>query len=255
MRFATGLFALLVSANLVLSYAAGRVTPEDVEIRTRDRQTIHGAFYAPKSSRSLAPAALLVHSAGGSASELDPIAQRLHKQGFAVLALDLRGHGDSTTDDYDWSSADERARETLWAFALKDLEAGAEYLASDGRVHSTNLSVVGYGAGCALATRYALRDENVRALTLLDPGDEEYGFDLAQDLADLGGLPTQLAVNASAKDRGAQLRESAVQQNGGLDYIDLVVMRRSAATVLDDTRLPTKVAKWLSDIAEPKRGR
>ena len=255
MRFAPCIIAFLVAASFAPLAAAGAVTPENVDIKTRDRQTIHGAFYAPKSSKSLAPAALLVHGAGGSSSELDVVAQRLHKQGFAVLSLDLRGHGDSANADYDWSTCDKQSRETLWAFALKDLEAGADFLASDRRVHSSNLSLVGYEAGCTLATRYALRDENVRALALLDPSVQALGFDLQQDLADLGGLPTQIAVNASSKDEGTKLRASGIEANGGLQYIVLTVTRRSATTVLEDARLPTKIAKWLSDTAEPKRGR
>ena len=67
--------------------------------------------------RSLDLMALLVHDAGASRTQLEPVADRLSKQGFGVLTLDLRGHGGSKTAKLDWEKLSEADKKSAWAFA------------------------------------------------------------------------------------------------------------------------------------------
>jgi len=226
-----------------------------VEIETRDRVELAARFLPPPSGRQKAPGALLVHDAGGQRDELDAIAERLNKQGFGVLVLDLRGHGGSANRKWDWSTRDDGEREALWAFALRDLEAGAEFLADDSGILSTSLVVVGHGAGSALAARHAARDQNVRALALLDPPTAALGFDLRTDIADLAGLPCMVAATAGRQTAAQDLGRAGKESNGGRSFVELSILRKAEASVLEDSRLPTQLAKWLSDQAQPKRGR
>jgi len=226
-----------------------------VKIETRDGVEIRGTFRAPRTTRRKAPGALLVHGAGRDRSDLDALAERLHKQGFGVLSIDLRGHGRSTGDEWDWEAADDAERQRLWAFALRDLEAGALYLESDRRILSTSYVVVGHGAGCALAARHAARDENVRALALLDPPTAALGFDLKADVADLAGLPTMVAVTAPELSTGRELASAGRNANDGQPFIEIAVLRRAKDSVLQDPRLVPGMTKWLEEQTQPKRGR
>ncbi len=232
----------------------GKKTVETVEIPTRDKQTIHGTLTVPE-SRSKVPAALLIHGPGGDRASLDRIGERLVRQGFAVLALDLRGHGESRSDGFDWSSAEEEAaRTSLWTLALKDVEAAADFVSADRRVHSTSLAVVGHEAGCALAARHAVRNENVRAIALIEPAQQTYGFDTGKDLEDLRGLPTMIVVGPEEREAGMSLarRTSNTAGDAG-EFVELQVLRKPS--VLEDKNVPSQVAKFLDDHAAPRRGR
>lgn len=222
--------------------------PENVEITTSDHLTLAGSFYA---SRKRAPAVVLVHDAGADRAQLDGIAQRLNKQGLSVLTLDLRGHGGSKTAKLDWDKLDEEARASLWQLAPRDLEAAAEWVLKQPGVHSTNLSLVGYRAGCALVARHAEGDENVICMALLSPKAKDFGFDVEGAIHKLNGLPTYVV------DRRNDETERLVTEANSLSvpYIELWTISSKTPTVLEDRKTPSMVAKWVEETAKPKKGR
>jgi dienelactone hydrolase len=73
---------------------------EKVRFDTYDRVTIRGTFYA-SSKGSKAPCVILLHPIGGSSAQegWEGLAKKLQEKGFAVLAFDFRGHGDSKEVD------------------------------------------------------------------------------------------------------------------------------------------------------------
>ena len=225
-----------------------------VNVTTEDKQVLIADFYLPKASKEAAPGVLLIHDAGGNRADLQPFAERLQKTGFAVLALDLRGHGESRGDAKPWAELDEAERNRLWAFALRDLKAGADFLREEDAVHSSNLSLLGDRAGCTLVARHAVRDENVRGIVLLEPKSKELGFDLQQDLEDLGGLPTFIATSKGAKEGADRLAASAREANGGLDFVSVSAFKGELIPPISDKRLPATVAKWMKDQAVPRKG-
>ncbi len=226
-----------------------------VQFSASDDVVLKADFYVPRSKKSLAPGVVVVHRAGGNRAELESIATRLQKQGFGVLAVDLRGHGDSATKDFDWQNGDEQARMKLWSFSMRDLDAAANFLTQQEGMHGTNLSLVAYGNGGTLAARHAVRDENVRALAMVEPGQPYHGFNFTKDLADLGGLPTLMAVSKSGRSEVARLAEQVEQEDGGKGWIDIVVSKSESEQILGDKRLPAEIAKWLEDKASPSKGK
>lgn len=229
--------------------------PSKVSVTTEDKLVLSADFYLPRSSKEAAPGVLLVHDAGGSRADLSAFAERLQKTGFAVLALDLRGHGDSRGESKPWSELPETERKRLWAFTLRDLRAGADFLREEKAVHSSNLSLLGDRAGCTLVARHAVRDENVRGIVLLAPESEQLGFDLQRDLEDLGGLPTFIATAKGAKEGADRLAASAREANGGLDFVSVSAFKGDLLMPFSDKRLPAHVAKWMKEQAVPKKGR
>lgn len=227
---------------------------ETVSIGTRDELELSASYFAPRNKKQLAPAALLVHDAGRSRAQLMTIAQRLWKSNFAVLVIDVRGHGGSRTESTDWTQLDEEGQAKLWAIATRDLEAAASWLRKRKEVHSTNLNLVGAGAGCALAVRHAARDENVRAIALLAPAPEQFGFDVAGEIQDLGGLPTWIVSRKAERTATEAMVQEAHQASGGHPYIDLMFCSaKPEQEVVADKRATSQLVKWLKEKAFPRR--
>jgi len=247
-----GAFTLALLGGAAPLHAAGNArAPEIVEIKTSDNLTLSGAYYKPTADQ--APGALLIHDAGASRAQLEAVAERLVKVGFGVLALDLRGHGASKTAKLDWDKLSESERKSVWSFAPRDLDAGASWLLSQPSIHSTRLSLVAYGAGCALAVRHAKSDMNVVCMTLLSPNPEDYGFDVRADIQMLEGLPTYVVTSKDAE--GARMAQEANASAGGTPYVDVLISPPKLSTPLEDKAMPSRVAKWLSDKTLPKKGK
>ena len=225
---------------------------EEVSILTHDKVKLAGDFYPPRSKNSRAPAALLIHDAGADRRQCAKIAERLRMQGFGVLALDLRGHGGSPLGKTPWKELDEEQQGKIWSFAKRDLEAGANWLRERKDLHSTNLSLVGVGAGAALVAKHARGNGNVRAVVLVAPSSKAFGFDLEGDLAKLEGLPTYIVAAKKDRDQAEGIMTRA-QNGSGMAWIELEVMSRGNSA-LDDKGLPKDIAKWVGHQAHPKRG-
>jgi hypothetical protein len=117
---------------------------------------------------------LLLHGPGPGhdARIWRPLAKRLHKEGYAVLSFDFRGHGDSTTVDADvfWSQAANRAgvrgsgsdeikvddfSDRYWPVLINDIAAAKALLDRKndlGECNSSNLIVIGANAAATLGT-------------------------------------------------------------------------------------------------------
>ena len=236
---------------------AGAKEPERVKLTTPDKLVLVADLYMPRRRKgAIAPAALLLHDSKGRRSDLTELAGRLQKQGFAVLVPDLRGHGDSIQrDGTPFAKLGEPAQKRAWAFAMRDVRAGADFLRKQEGVHSSNLSLLGYQAGATLAARHAVRDENVRCVVLLGPKCEQLGFDLQQDVEDLGGLPTYIGVGQDGTSDARLLAASAQDANGGLDFVEIAIFKTVVPKPIEDKRMPADIARWMMDQAVPKKGR
>lgn len=224
-----------------------------VSIQTKDEIFLKGSFFAPKAKKKKNPAALLLHDEGHSREELATFAAYLQKRGFAVMTVDLRGHGDSATEETDYESADDKARENLWNLAGRDVEAAAEYLGEQEGVHPTNLSIIGFGSAASLAVRRATTDENVRAVVLVDPETETYDYDVTEGVADLGGLPTMVVTTKAGRKVADSIRDGAHEANGGLEYVDVTVLKCEPEEIPGFKKMFGRASGWMRDQALPKK--
>jgi pimeloyl-ACP methyl ester carboxylesterase len=226
---------------------------ERVEIATEDKKVLVGTYWAPKDQKGAAPAAVLVHDAGGRREDLVEVAERLHKQGFGVLAIDLRHHGESAGKDKPWAELGEDERAKAWTFALRDVKACASWIGRQAAVHSSNVSLLGDRAGCTLVTRHAARDENVRSLTLLDPPAQQFGFDLERDIGTLAGLPTYIAVTKESQPKAESIAHSGERANEGAKFIEIAVFKGVSIAPVIDKSMVAGIAKFMASKAAPKK--
>lgn len=106
-----------------------------IELRSESGSTIRG-WLAP--GRPGAGAVLLLHGIGGKASDMLGRARFLARAGFSVLAIDFRGHGDSTP-----------ARTTYGALESADARAAVEFLRAT--LPGERIGVIGVSMGGAAA--------------------------------------------------------------------------------------------------------
>lgn len=228
---------------------------ERVEVVAADKMELQGTFYVPRDSDSKAPAALLLHDAGQTGEQLIPIAKYLNKRGFGVLILDIRGHGKSVAEGVNWAKMDEKEQERVWAAALDDVQAGAEWLRKRRGIHASNLTVLGVGASCALAARHAVNDENARAAVLIGPPSHALGFDILRDLKSLCGLPTLILCEKTGRKVASRMVEASHSANGGQEYIKIQNMKCKADKLCTDSKVKSNVGSWLREQVMPRRGR
>jgi len=121
---------------------------EKITLQTSDNVTIVGDYYVPtvESPRGV----LLVHMMPSTKESWKLLAKRLQASGYHVLAIDLRGHGESTggPEGYKVFKDEEHQKSTY------DVEAGVEFLKTKG-VGEDHLSVIGASIGANLVLRYA----------------------------------------------------------------------------------------------------
>jgi len=74
----------------------GATVPAGIEVRVErpDGASLKGTWTLAGNGKQ--PAVLLLHQAGSSRSEFDFLLPDLHARGWHTLAIDLRGHGEST---------------------------------------------------------------------------------------------------------------------------------------------------------------
>jgi dienelactone hydrolase len=175
------LFAVAVVALASLTGSA--LAAETVSLRAADGTVLAAVWHQPSQP---APAVLLVHMLSRSHHEWDSTAQALSAAGFAVLALDLRGHGGSSG-----SFADGLAS------MQQDVQAALDWLKARPDVLSGKIGIAGASLGASLAVIAAASDGAVRSVALLSPGGEYRGVRCEASMrrfADRGGAAMLVAA-------------------------------------------------------------
>jgi pimeloyl-ACP methyl ester carboxylesterase len=169
--------ALLLTALLALGPWSALAGP--VSLTTEDGTAIH-AVESGSGSRGV----LLLHDKDRTSADWRLFAEKLADKGFRVLALDLRGHGESasiTQADPDWEAMPH------------DVRAGIAHLRARG---AREIAIVGAGLGANLAVQVASQDAQVASLVLLSPGLNIKGFKPSKAVVAYGERPLLLVAGA-----------------------------------------------------------
>ncbi|MDP3541993.1 MAG: alpha/beta fold hydrolase [Elusimicrobiota bacterium] len=164
--------ALAVGAGAApASKPAGPSLPgEAVELKTVDGWTLK-AMFAPSVPGKLT--LLLLHGTGQRKEDWKRLAFPLTRAGYGVMAVDLRGHGESRVspsgETLTWKKL--RATRTANDFAemSRDAEAAVGWLAGQG-VPEDSIGLIGSEVGGSIAIRYAATHQKVPLVVMLSPG-------------------------------------------------------------------------------------
>jgi pimeloyl-ACP methyl ester carboxylesterase len=244
-----GLQPLPLTCVLGLSCAiAHALEPVPVSFRAPDGLRIAADYYPPPTAnRDPAPMVILLHQLDGDSADWEPLLLPLHEAGFAVLAPDLRGHGDSATTD---TSADLKRRSTqLFRDMQADLRGAYDWLAEQSRVDRSRFAIVGAGLGASLALEYAAKDRSIDALICISPGRDDVGLDDGGAMHQITGRDVLLVVVPADRDAAYSL-----QKRGERVDVELIADcdERGTDLLTAAPKLPAQLAQRLDRaVGEP----
>jgi len=165
---------------------AAEPAQEDVTIKGSGNLIQHATYYTPGGSEPL-PGAILLHMLGSDRQvwQDNGFAEHLAENGYAVLTVDMRGHG-ATGGSNDWQLAPE------------DLSRVWDYFTSFESVDSQRTAVIGASIGANLALVTGANVPAIKTVVLLSPGLDYRGVTTKNPIAAYGERP--LLIVASEED-------------------------------------------------------
>jgi dienelactone hydrolase len=204
-------------------------------------------FYTqfPKPVTERPPAVVLVHGFSGDRVLMSGLARRLADNGYAVLAIDVNGHGENRNP----FSGGEAESDSLRA----NVKEAVDYLRASNLVDGSRIVVMGHSMGAGAALDYATNDPSIRGAVMISggwtlgpnrPKDALFIFaqrDPAEGIQDTSvALATKLADVAQielGKTYGDFAQGNAVEavRVPGVDHV----------TIVNSPEAATTIVKWL----------
>lgn len=191
-RFIAG--ALILVGVLSSAFWGEGWAAERIEAETPDGITLVGELYLPRGGEK-PPLLVLLHMLSRQRGDWRGLIPKLLGRGYAVLAMDLRGHGESTQKDGQRVRWREFSRKEYAKmpddFGLM-LEALAPY---KGRVNVKQVGVIGASIGGNIALVAAVEHPEIKALILLSPGLDYRGIKTEGAIRRYGNRPICILVS------------------------------------------------------------
>lgn len=216
-KFLLILMAFFITLTLISPiYAAKKSGPSTIEITTKDGFILVGTVDLPAfaSLKKKVPLVIFLHSLGHTKDSWFSLPQKTKSLGYAVLTLDLRGHGESIIDG--------KARKSYWTnFKPNDfqklpgdvLDTISYVKTSYPEINSSKIAIVGADIGANAAIIAASKDnKDIKTLILLSPTMEQKKLETPVSLVAYGSHP--LLIMVSKRDKFAYYQSSELIKYG-----------------------------------------
>ena len=219
---------------------------ERITFETNDHVTIVGDWYPVP---TLAGAVVLVHMMPETRASWALFQRALSKKNLASLAIDLRGHGESTAGqdgaalDYKEFS-DEMHQSSIW-----DVMGACDWLRSRG-IETRQIALAGASIGSHVCLQQLANEPVIPGALLLSPGENYHGIVAIEEIEKLGGDQSLLIASSE---------EDAESFTASKKLFDLAPVRNKTflpykgaghgtSIFAADVTLLDKGAKWLFEV-------
>ena len=222
----------LVLLSIVLASPGAEAAGTRVSFPSGDGVVIAGEFHEAASHP--APAVLLVHMLSRSHADWGGLPERIRDAGITALAIDLRGHGQSSGSPQDLQAM------------IGDVRAAALWLSTRPNVRGDQIAIVGASLGASLALLAVVNVPQVRAIALLSPSLDYRGLRTDNALIKRLG-PRSIWLAASDQDPLAlrSLRDIAAEPSGPREQHVSSVLAHGTVLLDKDGDLARSLVDWL----------
>ncbi len=209
--------------------------PSETITRAAADDTALVADYYPASED--APVLILLHMLNSKRGAWDPLIPDLHEAGYAILNIDMRGHGDSDGEQ-DWDAI------------IADMAGWVDWLAQTERSSAADLAFIGGSIGANVALISCAESDACRGAIALSPGLDYRG--VKPELALVDGLAERMALLVAAQADSSS--STAIRQmflNAKGDVSARIYPGRAHGTGLLDSRYDSVsglILGWLAEL-------
>ena len=222
----------LVLLSIVLASPGAEAAGTRVSFPSGDGVVIAGEFHEAASHP--APAVLLVHMLSRSHADWGGLPERIRDAGITALAIDLRGHGQSSGSPQDLQAM------------IGDVRAAALWLSTRPNVRGDQIAIVGASLGASLALLAVVNVPQVRAIALLSPSLDYRGLRTDNTLIKrLGSRSIWLAASDQDPLALRSLRDIAAEPSGPREQHVSSVLAHGTVLLDKDGDLARSLVDWL----------
>ncbi len=191
--------------------------PIRVEYTTTDGVEIVGDYWTPIRTKDAAPVVILLHMYQSNRQAWRPQIVALEYAGFAIMSIDLRGHGDSVKPTSMNLKERVESRDTeLFQAMHRDVAGAYQWLAERPEADLSRIALIGASVGCSVAIDYAQRDKSVDVAAVLSPGTKYLGIDSIAHIKRYGSRPLLILTSEQERGRGAATLYDLATESGVL---------------------------------------
>lgn len=146
---------------------------ESLHLTTSDAVMIAANYYPADPPKRSSPNGWIVflHMMPATKESWDPLARRLQCEGYASIAIDLRGHGASDGGPYGFKAFSEAEH----LGSRRDIDAAIEFLKGIG-AHEDRIVLIGASIGANLALDHIQHHRAAKKAVLISPGMDYHGI-------------------------------------------------------------------------------
>ncbi len=222
----------MVLLALLLSAPAADAAGTRVSFPSSDGVTIAAEIY--ESSSRPSPGVVLVHMLTRNRGDWGALPDRIRETGITALAIDLRGHGQSSGSAQDLQAM------------IRDVRAAAMWLSTRPNVRGDQIAIVGASLGANLALLAATELPQARAFALISPSLDYRGLRTDVGLLKrLGGRSLWLAASDQDPLALRTVRDMAVEPSGPREQHVSSVLGHGTVLLDKDADLSRMLVDWL----------
>lgn len=231
----------LLSFNLDVAVVSGGTAPADTgpEFQTFDLVKLKASYVMPQGVPAPIPAVLLLHGYGEDRKVWETLQAKFLAEGWAVMSLDLRGHGDSKTKNQRPLAPSPEWRASSHEFT-QDINPALDWLKRQPRLDSKKIVIVGYDIGANLALFSSGKFSEVRSVVAIKPVLKE-AMEMAGSAQDFRPHAALIVVADAAE--GNQIKQYAK------DPFRVLALPVAGGTkqVIESKELTGAIFQWLKE--------
>jgi pimeloyl-ACP methyl ester carboxylesterase len=167
---------------------AERDSGKDISFPSSGGYTVAATLIMPADLKP--PGIILLHMVGSDRGAWRGFQSQARADGYASIAIDLRGHGQTKTTAAGGSAARIFSAND-WLDVLDDI-AGAKRALVEAGADPAKIALMGASIGANLAFRYTATDPEVHAVVMLSPGEDYSGVTTTKTMETFTSRPVLL---------------------------------------------------------------
>jgi pimeloyl-ACP methyl ester carboxylesterase len=239
----------LIFINGLTAEAASKFVTKEIKVQASDGYSIVATFQYPNEKQKMEfPTVVLLHSLGYSSTWWETLPQDLLNNGYAVLAIDLRGHGKSVYNSQLVRTSWTNMKNKSFVKYPDDVLRVIEYVKTENkRKFFDDWAIVGSDIGACTAVYVANKiSYKPKTLVLLSPLVSAKSLYVPVKLAELSGIDVLNIVgnNDSAARSAYEYLKKFAQSTFALYKSESKV--NGMLMLKNDPELSTIITGWIS---------